>query len=200
MAVISNGTTLIDNGALDSAVPTGKLTLISTQTASNSSTISFTSGINSTYDVYVFKFIHIHPSYSSHDDFLFNLSTDSGSNYNVNKTGTYWSAINFENNSYADIEYNSSLDHSSDTGFNHLTDNTGNDNDQSLSGFFTLYEPSNTSRVTHYSTRIENSEIASSIDTFVSGYANTTSAINGIQFKFQSGNIASGLIKMYGVS
>ena len=200
MGVISNGTTLIDNGALDSAVPTGKLTLISTQTASNSSTISFTSGIDSTYDVYVFKFIHIHPSHSSHDDFLFNLSTDSGSNYNVNKTGTYWSAISFENGGYSDIEYNSSLDHSSDTGFNHITDNTGNDNDQSLSGFFTLYEPSNTSRVTHYSTRIENSEIASAIDTFVSGYANTSNSINAIQFKFQSGNIASGLIKMYGVS
>jgi hypothetical protein len=56
MAVISNGTTLIDNGALDAAVPTGSLILLSTQTASASATISFTSGIDSTYDSYVFKF------------------------------------------------------------------------------------------------------------------------------------------------
>jgi hypothetical protein len=62
MAVVSGGTTLIDNGALDAAVPTGSLTLLSTQTASASATISFTSGIDSTYDSYVFKFYNIHPA------------------------------------------------------------------------------------------------------------------------------------------
>jgi hypothetical protein len=62
MAVISGGTTLIDNGILDAAVPTGKMILLSTQTASASATISFTSGIDSTYDSYVFKFINIHPA------------------------------------------------------------------------------------------------------------------------------------------
>jgi hypothetical protein len=86
MAVISNGTTLIDNGALDAAVPTGKMTLLSTQTASASATISFTSGIDSTYDSYVFKFINIHPATDSVLIFHFNFSTDGGSNYNVTKT------------------------------------------------------------------------------------------------------------------
>jgi hypothetical protein len=38
------------------------MNLISTQTASSSSTISFTSGIDSTYDEYVFKFYDIHPA------------------------------------------------------------------------------------------------------------------------------------------
>ncbi len=62
MAVISNGTTLIDAGALGAGVPTGDLILLSTQTASASATISFTSGIDSTYDSYVFKFYDIHPA------------------------------------------------------------------------------------------------------------------------------------------
>ena len=62
MAVVSGGTTLIDNGTLDAGVPSGKLTLLSTQTASASASISFTSGIDSTYDSYVFKFINCHPS------------------------------------------------------------------------------------------------------------------------------------------
>ena len=71
MAVVSGGTTLIDNGILDAAVPTGSLTLLSTQTASASATISFTSGIDSTYDSYVFKFINIHPA---NDDQTFTLN------------------------------------------------------------------------------------------------------------------------------
>jgi hypothetical protein len=35
---------------------------------------------------------------------------------------------------------------------------------------------------------------------FSAGYGNTTSAINAIIFRFESGNIASGTIKMYGIS
>jgi hypothetical protein len=85
MAVISNGTTLIDNGILDAAVPTGKMILLSTQTASASATISFTSGIDSTYDSYVFKFI----IYTQQLMLLFfKFQVDAGSNYNVTKTIT----------------------------------------------------------------------------------------------------------------
>ena len=38
-----------------------------------------------------------------------------------------------------------------------------------------------------------------SIDGFVAGYCNVTAAIDGVQFKFASGNIDSGTIKMYGI-
>ena len=82
MAVVSGGTTLIDNGALDAAVSTGSLILLSTQTASASASISFTSGIDSTYDSYVFKFINCHPATDS-ARLQFNLSSDGGSNYNL---------------------------------------------------------------------------------------------------------------------
>ena len=74
MGVISNGTTLLDAGALDSGIATGAMTLISTTTASSSSTISFT-GIDSTYKELVFKFINIHSS-SDNSDFVINFSDD----------------------------------------------------------------------------------------------------------------------------
>jgi hypothetical protein len=58
----ANNQSLTSTTALPSAVPTDNLILISTQTASASANISFTSGINGTYDVYEFKFINIHPA------------------------------------------------------------------------------------------------------------------------------------------
>jgi hypothetical protein len=94
MAVISNGTTLIDNGILDAAVPTGSLTLLSTQTASASATISFTSGIDSTYDSYVFKFIRYSPS--NKWKIYFKVSTDGGSSYDVTKLQHSFGSIHDE--------------------------------------------------------------------------------------------------------
>ena len=189
-----------NNNGIEAGDVGGALTLISTQTASSSSTISFTSGIDSTYKEYIFKFINIHPGHSSYTDFLFNMSADSGSNYNVTKTTTYFSAISFENGSYADIEYSTALDTAQGTGFQTLTDNTGNDNDQCLSGTLHLFDPSSTTFVKHFKSRISNAENQSAIDTFVAGYGNTTSAIDAVQFKFLAGNIDSGTIKLYGVS
>jgi len=96
MAVISNGTTLIDNGILDAAIPTGKMTLIKTLTASSSATLSFVDGtsdvvLDDTYDEYVFKFINIHQD-TGEIRFECNFSSDGGNNYNVTKTSTYFQA------------------------------------------------------------------------------------------------------------
>jgi hypothetical protein len=44
---------------------------------------------------------------------------------------------------------------------------------------------------------VNNSQISNN---YVAGYFNTTSAIDEIQFKFDSGNIDAGTIKMYGVT
>ena len=196
---VANNQSLTAITALPSAVSGGAMTLLETQTASSSSTISFTSNIDSTYDEYVFKFYDIHPNHSSYTDFQFNMSVDGGSNYNVTKTCAYFSAIHLENNSYADKEYNTSLDTHQGTGFQTLTDNTGNDNDQSLAGTLIIYAPSNTTFVKHFMSRIANYENTSAIDTFVAGYGNTTSAVNAVQFKFLNDNIQSGVIKLYGI-
>ena len=199
MAVVSGGTTLIDNGALDGAVPSGKLTLLSTQTASASATIDFTSGIDSTYDSYVFKFINIHPA-TDNVNFTVNFSTDGGSNYNVTKTSTYFQAYHNETNGVSALNYVSDRDLAQSTSDQQIANGIGSDNDQQASGYLHLYNPSNTTFVKHFITRFNiANEAQYSVDNYVAGYGNTTSAVNAIQFKMSSGNIDDGIIKMYGV-
>lgn len=198
MAVVSGGTTLIDNGALDPAVPSGKLTLLSTQTASASANISFTSGIDSTYDSYVFKFINIHPQ-NDGIDFFFNLSTDGGSNYNVTKTTSFFGAYNSEGDSSA-LGYFSAEDIAQSTSDAKLFNDLGNGNDESLSGYLQIFNPSSTTFVKHIIS-VNNGYNGGNfcVNNFIAGYGNTTSAVNAIRFQMESGNIDAGTIKMYGV-
>jgi len=176
------------------------LNLISTQTASSSSTISFTSGIDNTYDEYVFKFIDIHPA-SSGPNFLFNMSIDTGSNYNVTKTSTYFRAYHYENGSSSALGHDSDGDLAQSTDFQVLCQNIGADNDQSASGSLHLFGPSNTTFVKHFISNFNRSHASDiTVNDHASGYGNTTSAVDAIQFKMSSGNIDSGVIKLYGVS
>lgn len=180
----------------------GTLVLLSTQTASASASISFTTGIDSTYDEYIFKFINIHPSVDG-VEFYFNMSTDNGSNYNVTKTTTGFSAYHDEADISTALAYDASGDLAQGTGYLQLNQNgtLGNDNDQSLSGSLHLFSPSDTTFVKHFISTVQYYETTNySINSFVAGYGNTTSAINAIDFKFSSGNIDDGIIKMYGVA
>ena len=60
--LFANNNSLSAISAKPSGLSGGSMNLISTQTASGSANLSFTSGIDSTYDEYVFKFINIHPA------------------------------------------------------------------------------------------------------------------------------------------
>jgi len=178
----------------------GSMNLISTQTASSSSTISFTSGIDSTYDEYVFRFYDIHPATDS-VNFYVNFSIDGGSNYNVTKTTTWFYAYHNESGSTTSLEYNTGNDLAQSTGNQPIMENIGNDNDQSGSGFLTLYNPSSTTFVKHFTAQTADIIHADYTEnTFIAGYCNTTSAINAVQFVMESGNIDSGTIKLYGIS
>ncbi len=186
--------------SLPSGVGGGSLSLISTQTASSSSTISFTSGIDSTYKEYIFKFINIHPS-GDNVEFQFNLSADSGSNYNVTKTTTTFNCHHNESDSATNLLYDTNADIAQGTGFQLLAGACGGDNDQCINGDLHLFDPSNTTFVKHFTSRIAGfHEDDYAFDFFTAGYGNTTSAIDAVQFKFDSGNIDSGTIKLYGVS
>jgi hypothetical protein len=94
----------------------GTLILLSTQTASASATISFTTGLDSTYDEYIFKFINIHPQ-TNNSDFTFNFSTDSGSNYNVTKTTTVFRAHHNEGDTSSELLYYAVNDLAQSTSF-----------------------------------------------------------------------------------
>jgi len=177
----------------------GTLILLSTQTASASATIDFTSGLDSTYDEYIFKFINIHPA--TDNVFLtFNMSTDGGSNYNVTKTTTYFRARHDEADTTTALDYITTLDLAQSTAFQNLSGDTGNGNDEQCSGTLTLFNPSSTTFVKHFISTF-NSYRANDFtgNEFSAGYGNTTSAVNAIQFKMSSGNIDDGIIKLYGV-
>jgi len=177
----------------------GKMTLISEQTASGSASISFTSGIDSTYPIYKFEFINMHPA-TDNVSFSFNLSTDGGSNYNVTKTTSYFYAYHGEGGAYGILEYVTGLDLAQSTSDQPLSNNVGNDNDQSASGELFLFNPSSTTFVKHFiSTTNQYDRADISVNPRMAGYGNTTSAVNAVSFKFSSGNIDFGTIKLYGI-
>ena len=179
----------------------GAMTLISEQTASASSSISFT-GIDSTYRTYYFKFINIHPA-TDGVNFQFQGSTDGGSNYNTTMTTTYFDSIHREDDAGGSIQYQSANDLAQSTSYQNLARSTDNDNDSNISGELWLYNPSSTTYVKHFMNRLNhtfNSTPQHTMDTFVAGYLNTTSAVNAIDFKMSSGNIDDGIIQLYGIA
>jgi len=181
------------------AAAKGKLTLISSQTASGSASISFTSGIDSTYPIYKFVWINCHPV-NDGVDFTFNLSTDGGSNYNVTKTSTMFVAYHDEIDANTGLVYSTEGDLAQGTGFNPLNRDTGNGNDESLSGSMELFNPASSVFVKHWISRVNSYQLNNNSQEWNSaGYGNTTSSVNAIQFKFASGNIDSGTIKLYGI-
>ena len=179
----------------------GAMNLISTQTASSSANVSFTSGIDDTYDEYVFKFYNMHPA-TDDKNFQFQGSTNGGSSYGVTITSTVFRAGHNEDDSTPTFGYFAADDLAQSTSYQRLdAGRTGNDSDSGLVGTLQLFSPSNTTFVKHFiyngNTHKSNNQ---SMEAFVAGYFNTTSAINAINFQFSSGNIDSGVIKLYGVS
>ncbi len=173
---------------------------LATLTASSSSTLSFTSNIDSTYNIYKFRFVNMHPATNS-AHFSFQCSTDGGSNYNTTITSTYFSAYHAEGDSAAGITYVTGDDQAQGTSFQKLADQVKNDNDTCISGMMTLFNPSSTTFVKHWMGVCSNANSADVATRLTSaGYFNTTSAINAVQFKFSSGNIDSGTIEMYGIN
>ena len=197
----ANNQSLSNITSLPASITGGALTLLETQTASSSATISFTSNIDSTYDAYMFKFYDIHPE-TNQKSFQFQSSTNGGSSYGVTTTTTYFQADHPENDSSATLTYVAGSDLAQSTSFQTLSHPTGvsNDNDACFVGSLKLFAPSNTTFVKHFICTGNTMYPSWTVNTFVAGYFNTTSAIDAVQFKFDSGNIDSGTIKLYGVS
>jgi len=204
---ITTGGVILPAGITNSSVsavtsfanaPAGTLTLLSTQTASNSANISFTTGLNGTYDAYEFKFINIHARTDA-VQFQFNLSIDGGTNYNVTKTSSSFWAYHYENDSATTLEYDLGGDLAQQTIYQKISRDLGNVADESCSGSMTLFNPSSTTYVKHFISRTSTNVYFDSMsDFYMAGYGNTTSAINAINFQMSSGNF-DGDIKLYGV-
>ena len=185
----------------------GKMTFIKEQTASSSSSISFVDNssdvvLDNTYPIYVFKFINIHPSSSG--ELQVNFSSDTGSNYNVTKTTSVFYAYHKEDGASTTLTNSTNEDLAQSTAFQNLTvaSQIGLDNDECASGEMYLFNPASTTAVKHFistTNYVSNDSTPFCIACHVAGYNNTTSAIDAVQFKMDSGNIDSGTIKLYGI-
>ena len=195
---VANNQSLTAITALPSAVTGGAMTLLTTETASSSATITFDSNIDDTYDEYVFKFYDINPGTN---DVNFQVNFRDGSTaYDATKTTTFFRALHNENGATTALAYRTGDDVAQGTGVQKLGHGIGSVADESLAGTLTLYAPSNTTFVKHFiaTTNInEHSDVT--VQSFIAGYCNVTAAIDGVQFSMSSGNF-DGVIKLYGVS
>ena len=186
--------------ALPASISGGGLNLISTQTASSSSTLDFTSGLDSTYKEYIFKFINVHPTT---DNVRFQINfRDGGTDFDATKTTTFFEAYHNESNSSdVGIQYVTSADLAQSTSPQHFGFSLGNANDESVSGTLHLFDPSNTTFVKHFISTVNFTYYTGFCMTkYIAGYCNTTTAIDGVQFSMTSGSIESGVVKLYGGS
>ncbi len=187
-------------GLLKTVSAGGTWSLIQTQIASGSGTIDFTSGIDSSYKQYVFKFIDLHPA-NNGGALEFQVSTNGGSSYGVSLTSTAIEAYHAESDSDAVFNYATSQDKALSTDFQRLTAGVGSDNDQSCSGTLMLFNPSNTTFTKHWISDLHEAFHADfATHSMFAGNFNTTSAIDAVQFKLSNGNMDVGQISLFGIS
>ena len=197
--------TAFNNASFDNvtAVPSGAVTggnmvLLSTQTASSSASISFTSGIDSTYKEYMFIFNNIHPASQSNFTFQVNASGQTG--FNETMTTTAFRATHFESGVSASLDYKTNIDQAQGTSYQVMAEQINTGNDESCSGTLHLFNPSNTTYVKHFITNLSAyMDSTTAHNYFTAGYINTTSAITEIDFKMSTGNIDDGTIQMFGI-
>ena len=202
MALVKYNNNSLSSVTSAASAPAGAITLISTTTASSSSTISITSGIDSTYPVYLFKFINIHPGTDTGNNRLtFQGDTGTNTNYNQSITSTHFRAYHNEGGSGKGVGYRTATDQANGTSFQPLGEGIGAGvADESSSGELYIFEPSSSVFVKHFLARTHiYSDNNETVDSFVGGYFNTTTALTRFQFKMSSGNIDSGTIKLYGI-
>ena len=182
----------------------GSMTLIKTLTASSSGTLSFVHGssdvvLDSTYPVYLFKIINLHPG-TDNVEFQVNFR-DGSTDYDATKTSTFFRALHDEADSTTALAYRTGGDLAQGTGFQRLNEGIGANADQSVSGELTLFNPSSTTFVKHFMGKFSGCNAGDREDTtYVAGYCNVTAAIDAVQFKMNSGNIDAGQIKLYGIA
>ena len=200
MALVKYNNNSISAITTAGTLASGDMNLITTNTISSGvSSSSFTSNIDSTYDTYLFKFINIHPA-TDNVNLTVNFR-DGGSDFDATKTTSYFHAYHDEADSGTSVGENTSNDIAQGTGYQMIGHIPGNDNDQSVSGTLYLFSPASTTFVKHFISNFNSYTYHNySLNTYVGGYCNVTAAIDGVDFKFSSGNIDSGVIKMYGLS
>ena len=203
----TDGQHMLSSGAgksnvFEDAAGGGAWNLIKTLTASSSATLSFVNGtsavvLDSTYNHYVFAFNSIHSSAVS--ELKFQCSVDTGSNYNTNILSCYF--VNYVSGTADDHSLERKTGNQDATDFQRITTQQGTENDASASGELHLFNPASTvydKQFRSWSSVHGTSEYQ--YFTNSAGRSETTSAIDAVQFKMDSGNIDAGTISLFGLS
>ena len=198
MSIVTlNNRALKDATAVGSITGLGYLKFISRSTASSSSSVNITSGIDSTYKEYIFVINNMHPQ-TNDKHFTFQVNADGGSGFNETITSSVFRAYHLEDGSASGLDHRTANDQAQGTAYQRLSEEVGNGSDEGVSGILHIFDPSNTTFVKHFIARTS-LNYGSPRDTFVAGHINNTTAIDEISFAFTSGNCDSGTIDMYGV-
>ena len=202
MSLVKHNNNSISAVTSMASLSTGSMILIKEQTASSSASVSFVDGsggvvLDSTYPIYKFEFINIHPS-GDLTDLQVNFR-DGGSSYDATKTTTVFRTYHNEAGNDTTLGYQTSWDLAQSTGVQLISHGIDNDNDSCAVGTLQIFNPSSTTFVKHFIAVSNAMNGTYTHQNFVAGYCNTTSAIDGVQFTMSSGNIDSGTIKLYGI-
>lgn len=193
---ISSGETLrwaLTAAALDQLkadiVASGAMVLLQTQTASSSASLNFTSCISSTYDTYAIVLVSVKPA-TNNAKLRMRVSTDNGSSW-ISTSTYHWGLHRFN--------HGGSAPHGSLTDTS-ITLNNGQGNTSTLPGFsatLQLTDPAGYCAISGHGSGYLG---GSNPDGYVIEAYENTGNINAFQFYEDSGNIASGIIRVYGIA
>jgi hypothetical protein len=188
------------------------LTLISTHTGSNSAALEILTGIDSSYDEYQFHFYNLCPV-NDGVDWQFQVDTGTNTNWNMYITSAGYNVWNKEGGASDDaqvVDHTGSTDiqANADQVYQNLTGTVGSDSYEALSGYMSLFAPASTAFLKQFYSRCTAREEDYARDHWRSGMIGTagytvgsgeTTAITRIRFRFESCNIDTGVVKMFGV-
>ena len=190
-----NDTTIPTSAAVkdyvDAMAPTGRV-LLATKTASASSALNFTEFVNATYRRYEFELDNVKPATDA-VDFLAQVSTNGGSSYDSGASNYSWT--------YGGTGSATLTGQSSSSTSMKLATNIGNaSNENGVSGEATLINAPSASNRTKlmFFVAYENSAGAT-FQLTGTGRRLADQDTDAIRFLFDSGDIASGTIRMYGI-
>jgi len=173
------------------------MVLLSTQTASGASSVSFTDLTG--YKIFKWVWINCHPSIQD-AAFQFQVNASGQTGYNETITSTTFNARHSESDATADLIQRTDIDQAQGTSFQTISVDQNFANDECTSGELFLFNPASTTYVKHFyatANGIQDTPLFNNLRT--GGYINTTAAIIELSLKFSSGNVDDGTIKMYGL-
>lgn len=183
------------DGSSVSWTSAGQLELIETQSLSSVATADFATGIDGTFNSYIFKIIDLVPATDAVNLFL-RVSNDGGANYQSDAGDYSWALSR--------MKAGSSIAGDSSTSATEISINgnasIGSDAGEGISGEIKMFNPASANINQLFSGNtafIESDGVLNS--TKNSGRYATSESIDAIRFLFSSGDIESGTISLYGV-